>query len=195
MVGTTNLNDLPNVNETVQEQNIQMDTREKNNENVVVENKAQELEEQRNKDLNQFVAGIQKASKTGSLSLPSRDIPIDETRVTSDEQVQPNHIPKQNVSDYITEHQTTEEIIRQHANKEKQDETFDKLFDELSIPILVAILYFIFQLPVVKEFFLKTFATFYTSAGDMKLQAFVLHSVSFGAAFYVLNYLVKHMNI
>ena len=44
--------------------------------------------------INQVINGIQEASKTGGTELPSRDIPIDPSRITQDQQVQPNFVPE-----------------------------------------------------------------------------------------------------
>ena len=57
--------------------------------NVVISNPSQELKIQRDADtnnLNEFVTGIQQASSTGSLELPSRDIPQDQT-ITQDQNI------------------------------------------------------------------------------------------------------------
>ena len=126
-VGTTSLDALPTGNTS---ENITLKTEEKN---VVIDNKMQELQAQRDADINQkpdgpppsmdvneFVSGLQQATSSGMTQLPSRDIPIDQNAVLKDVQVKPNFVPESSPTDYITEHQTSEEIIRQNAKNKNQ---------------------------------------------------------------------------
>jgi len=71
-------------------------------------------------NINQFVSGIQQASASGLTSLPSRDIPQSQSHLTQDQQMRPNYIPQETQNmDYITEHQTNEDIIRKHAQSKR----------------------------------------------------------------------------
>ena len=64
-------------------------------------------------NMNEFVSGIQKAQEKGMLSLPSRDIPMDQKEIVQDEQVKPNYIPTN--TDYIDDFETRKEIMnKQH---------------------------------------------------------------------------------
>ena len=96
-------------------------------------------------NMNEFVSGIQSAAASGALGLPSRDIPQQQTHLTQDAVTKPNYVPE-GPDDYILKHQTQEDIINQHNAREKQGENTDAIYDELQGPILVAGLYFIFQL-------------------------------------------------
>jgi len=77
---------------------------------------------------------LQKASSTGMTSLSSRDIPIDQTVQQQDIETKANYIP-QSQGDYITQHQTTEEIIKQNTNKHLEKSKFDYFYNEFGIPI------------------------------------------------------------
>ena len=107
-VGTTSLDALPTGNTS---ENITLKTEEKN---VVIDNKMQELQAQRDADINQkpdgpppsmdvneFVSGLQQATSSGMTQLPSRDIPIDQNAVLKDVQVKPNFVPESSPTDYI----------------------------------------------------------------------------------------------
>ena len=52
---------------------------------------------------------LEKARQTGSLSLPNRDIPIDTTQLTHDNEAHPDFIPN-NTPDYIEDVMNLEEI-------------------------------------------------------------------------------------
>ena len=44
--------------------------------------------------ISQIVSGLQQASLTGSTQLPSRDIPMSTSGITTDPYVQPNYVPE-----------------------------------------------------------------------------------------------------
>ena len=145
-MGSTSIDNLPMANN---EENVVLQTTEKKN--VIVEDKARKLQKEREADLNvkaspppqmdvnKFVSGIP-ASSSGMLSLPSRDI-HDKERIVKDETIKPNFIPQnQHPTDYITEHQTSEEIIKQNA-KTRSADNLDILFTELAMPIMISALY------------------------------------------------------
>ena len=110
-IQTTNLDELPS-------NNINLSTTEKNeliNNTGVQELNNRKMEESVN---NELINGLQQAATVGSTQLPSRDIPMDTNQIQQDESIKPNFVPQENVqTDYITKHQTTEEIIRQNQNK------------------------------------------------------------------------------
>ena len=135
MSGTTSIDDLPISPQT--DGNIKIDLQEKN---IMINNAAKELNNVRNEmgangngmgangmgtnaqaqagsasigttDINSFINGIQKASASGVLSLPTRDIPQYQNHITQDNQTQANYVPK-GPDDYIKEHQTPEDIIQ-----------------------------------------------------------------------------------
>ena len=118
--GTTSIDSLPISPQT--QNNIQLEL----NENVRIDNPSQHLQKSREEDpsvnqrnLNQFVTGLQQASASGMTGLPSRDIPQSQEHLTQDAQMQPNFIPSHQVGgDYILNHQTSEDIIRENARRQ-----------------------------------------------------------------------------
>ena len=145
---------------------------------------------------NELVSGIQQASANGGTMLPTRDIPIDQSTIVSDENIKPNHIPQVNMeTDYITKHQTSEEIIRQNKKKVENANQLDTLFNELNLPILISCLFFIFQLPFVQKQFLIMFSFGYTTSGNIKLIGRLLQSICFGLIVYVSNRIVLYLNL
>lgn len=204
-MGTTSLDALPMGNAGPSSaENITLKTEEKN---VVVENKMQELQAQREADIsqkpkgpppsmdvNEFVNGLQQATSSGMTQLPSRDIPIDQNAVLKDEQVKPNFVPESTPTDYITEHQTSEEIIRQNAKKQQSSDNLDKIFSELSLPIMIAVFYFLYQLPVVRRAFLKTLPMCYSKSGELKLTGYLVNSIVFGAGIYAADKIISQLS-
>lgn len=212
-IGTTSIDSLPvadvDTSYDVSTQDVQrVQLQEKN---VVLDDKLKQLQENRKQldnnvkqqqatentqlNLNEFVSGIQKASSSGALRLPSRDIPQDTTQHTNDQQIQPNFVPPTNAStDYITEHQTTEEILRLNARKENDNQTLDKIYSEISLPLMIAVFYFLYQLPIVRKTLLNTFPRCYTKSGDMNMTGFLLNSAIFGLAVYGTHKLVKYLS-
>ena len=131
----TSLDDLPISPQT--EGNIKLETTE----NIIVQNPIQNLQKQReiddkiasssnnpnaainsigsSKDINQFVTGIQQAANSGALNLPSRDIPQQHVHITQDNSARPNFVPQNGSEDYIGNEESSEDIIRRNALKEK----------------------------------------------------------------------------
>ena len=199
-ISTTSLDSLPMGDSN---ENITIKTEEKN---VVIDNKMQELQQQRDAEINQkpsrspsmdvneFVSGLQKATSSGMTQLPSRDIPIDQNAVLKDEQVKPNFVPEGSPTDYITEHQTSEEIIKQNAKKQKSSDNLDIIFSELSLPLMIAVLYFMYQLPVVRRAFFKTLPMCYSKSGELKLTGYLVNSIVFGAIIYLISKVMSQLS-
>jgi len=192
-IGTTGIDSLPTAgNGPSNEENVQLTTNELSK-NSVVENPAEKLQEQRQLDQNEFVKGLQQAAASGATSLPSRDIPIDKTQITQDQQTKPNFVPE-GPSDYITEHQTSAEIIKQNAKVQQQQDQFDAIYTEISLPLLITVLYFMYQLPVVRKMFLSTLPMCYGKSGDINLTGRLINSLLFGAVIYGSSKLVQQLS-
>lgn len=122
------------------------------------------------------------------IRLPSRDIPIDTTTYLQDEQTQPNYIPKHNVSsDYIRDYEeTTEKHIREHEKKKYRESRIDEILTELQTPILICILFFIFQLPIINTIIFKKFSflSLHNEDGNFNFYGLLFKSMLFGSLFY-----------
>jgi hypothetical protein len=139
--------------------------------------------------INSLVSGIQQASISGMTSLPSRDIPKDTTHMMHDEQIKPNYMPEHSPQqrNYIDEEMRISNAIKENIKKQNKLDSADILYGELQIPILIGILYFMFQLPVVKTNLFKFFPSLFFKDGNMKLSGFVFTSVLFSFAFYFIK--------
>jgi len=136
-------------------------------------------------DMNQFVSGIQRASSEGALSLPQRDIPISQNHITQDQQIQANYIPSHGESgDYIKEHISKEEILRRASLNHSAIQAQEEFYNELQIPLLIFILYFIFNLPFVKKIIFTNLPIFFHKDGNLTGGGHLFHSIGFSIIFY-----------
>ena len=120
--------------------------------------------------------------------LPQRDIPMNISQHTQDEQIQPNYIPKPKLtSDYIHDYQeSSDRKIREHEEKVMREKKAASWFDEFQIPIIIALLYFIFQLPIINTVIFKRFSflSIYREDGNFNLLGLTLKSLLFASMFY-----------
>jgi hypothetical protein len=100
----------------------------------------------------ELVSGIQNITKNGGSSLPSRDIPMDESRVAADEEVKTNYVPETENTDYIQDYQTNENIVREHEANIMKQASIEDIYEELQTPIIAMLIYFLFQLPAFKKY-------------------------------------------
>jgi hypothetical protein len=194
--GTTSIDSLPISPQS--QNNIQLEMTE----NVRVDNPSQQLQKAREEDpatkqrnLNQFVTGLQQASSSGMTALPSRDIPQSQDHLTQDPQMKPNFIPNnQAMGDYILNHQTSEDIIRENARRQTKTDSLDELYNEMQIPILIGVLYFLFQLPVVRKNIFKYVPSLFHKDGNYNLSGYILNSVMFAGLYFTMTKGIKHFS-
>ena len=124
-------------------------------------------------------------------SLPSRDIPMNTLEYQQDHQIKPNHIPSVKLtSDYIRNYEKeNEEELKLHKQRKYRQETAHETISNIQIPILVAVLYFLFSMPIVSTFLRKhlTFLKIYNEDGNFNLTGLIFKSVAFGSMFYFMN--------
>ena len=199
----TNLDDLPVSGESESNVNIKI-----TEQNQIVDNSVSKLEEQRKNelqqvmpqqgpqtqapqpqqsgesmDVNSFITGIQNAAANGGLQLPSRDIPQSQNHLTQDSQLKPNYIPDSN-TDYIENSYNHNEIINQNKRKETNVNNLDSLYDDIHIPIILAVIYFVFQLPIIKKNTLKYIPSLFSKDGNYNFSGYIVTSIAFAISYY-----------
>tara|TARA_B100000900_G_scaffold308201_1_gene266879 strand:+ start:138 stop:836 length:699 start_codon:yes stop_codon:yes gene_type:complete len=131
-------------------------------------------------------------------NLPSRDIPQDTTVYSNDERVQPNYIPKPNTNeDYVRDHyKMTEENLREYEMKQRRINYWDDILTNIQIPIFIAILFFLFHLPIVNTFIFKRFSflSLYNDDGNFNMFGLILKSVMFGSVYFSINNIIKFIS-
>lgn len=143
---------------------------------------------------NELISQLQKAAAYGTTSLPSRDIPMEPLKVANDVQSQPNYIPPpQFQEDYIKNSITPQNLADTNIKQIKSGAYFDKLYGELQLPIIIALLFFLFQLPLVKQYNKKLLPFLFKSDGNPNLYGYIANSVLFASMIYVLLKLVAYL--
>jgi hypothetical protein len=138
--------------------------------------------------INQIVNGIQQAGTAGLTQLRSRDIPMNTSTISNDAETQPNYVPPEPKHvDYIHSDDTQASIIERYNYNARKQDTVDDLYNEIQIPLLLSVLYFLFQLPFLRKL-LRTYAPFvFSSDGNLNLNGLLLKSALFGGAYYTLD--------
>ena len=146
--------------------------------------------------MNELVSGVQRASMTGMTALPSRDIPRDTSVMMQDAQVQPTYVPQpQRHVDYIQDHETSstlERVMQQNTRGSNRADALESFYEEIQSPLMLAILYFAFQLPAVKRYMFRYLPSgLFNADGNANLTGLIAMSAMFGFSFYMLQ---KSMN-
>jgi hypothetical protein len=144
--------------------------------------------------INQIVNGLQQASSTGATQLHSRDIPMNTSSIIQDPQVQPNYIPPANNNDYIGEYEENDDIINKYNKGAQYTDKLDQIYDELQTPILLSIMYFLFQLPFFKKLLYKFFPALFLKDGNINLFGYIFNSTFFGLVYYILSKVLGYFN-
>ena len=145
--------------------------------------------------INQIINGINQASLNGSTSLQTRDIPMNTISTTIDEQITPNYIQSNdNDMQYINDSLNEDNIINNYNSKQKLIGNFESLYEQLQTPILLAILYFIFQLPILKKISFKFFPLLFSTDGNSNIKGYFGFSLLFGITFFILNKIIINLN-
>ena len=214
---STSLEDLPVSGEGNSNVSLQI-----TEQNTVVDNSVSKLQEQRNNelnnampqqgmpqqgapqqgapqnnesmDVNSFITGIQNAAANGGLQLPSRDIPQSQTHLTQDAELKPNYIPDSN-TDYIENTYNHNEIVDEHKRKEVNNNNLDSLYDDIHIPIILAVIYFVFQLPIIKKNTLKYIPSLFSKDGNYNFVGYVITSMAFASTYYFIIKSLEYLTI
>ena len=142
--------------------------------------------------MNELISGVQRASMTGMTALPSRDIPRDTSGMMQDAQVQPTYVPQpQRHVDYIQDHETSstlERVMHQNTRGANRSDTLETFYEEIQSPLMLAILYFAFQLPAVKRYMFRYLpSALFSADGNANLTGLIATSAMFGLAFYTMQ--------
>lgn len=171
--------------------------------NVKINNPIQEQIVQRNQQLNstpqeeqkvynQLVSDIQQASVSGQTILPSRDIPQSTNPLVQDKQIQPNYIPEDNQEDYIQNDTTVNQIIAENKKEEDTNNYYENIYQELQYPILVGVMFFLFQLPSFQKYLYNFIPLLFKSDGNLNVYGYLFNSFLFGFLYYVIEKILKN---
>lgn len=119
---------------------------------------------------------------TAPVKLPDRDIPRETIHHTVDPQANVQYLPPR----------PPEYIPPQPAPSSKWD--YAKLYDDLRIPILLALLYFVFQLDTFQNTLRRMLPILFSEAGQLTSKGIFVKSALFGSAFYALTLVMQHLS-
>lgn len=139
--------------------------------------------------INQIISGLQMASATGATQLPSKDIPRNTEQFTQDAHVQPNYVPPSppQQMNYIDEQDTNEDIIQEYNTRERSQNKMDEFYDEIQTPLMLIVMYFIFQLPVVRKSLARYLPIMFHTDGNFNINGYIMTSILFGVFYYIIS--------
>ncbi len=143
--------------------------------------------------ISQIVSGLQQAATAGATQLPSRDIPMNTSGHSNDAQIQPNYVPMhERQADYIKDYDQTSDMIESYNRNVNRSNSLDEMYNEIQTPVLLAVLYFLFQLPFFRRFLFSYFPVLFSNDGNFNINGFLFSSALFGMIFYFLNKVSTH---
>ena len=142
--------------------------------------------------MNEMVSGIQQAVASGATGLPSSDIPMNTVHF-ADEQIKPNFVQQNEQQDYIKNTDTEQEIMARRMKNQNSRDSLEILYDEFQIPIIIGLLYFIFQLPIVRSKVLAMLPSLFNKDGNPNLTGYIVNSLFLGISYYVISRVLTHL--
>jgi hypothetical protein len=168
-------------------------------ENVVVSQKQQANQASGTLDeatISQIVSGLQNASRNGATQLPSRDISMSTIGISNDPHVQPNYVPPpQDNTDYIRNYEQTSDMINDYNKNTQDNNSLDDMYNEIQVPLLLAVMYFLFQLPFFRKILFGYFPILFSTDGNMNINGFLFTSALFGLLYYLLNKITNRFGV
>jgi len=151
---------------------------------------------QNNPNYNELISQLQKASSQGVTQLPSRDIPMNPTQSANDVEIKPNYIPSPpSHEDYIQNMQTPDELVNQNNKQIIYQNNLEQFYSTIQLPLIVSLLYFIFQLPYFRQCVKKMLPVLFKNDGNMNLYGFLFNSALFGVLFFIINLIISNLTM
>lgn len=125
----------------------------------------------------QLINGLQYASSSGATQLNSKDISMDNP--SPDPETRVDHIPSPKHVDFIEQGNEEEE---DDDDLHTQPSRLDSLYDTIQRPLLISVLYFLFQLPLFKNI-LQQFKFLFLKDGNYNIYGYVFTAVLFGIVY------------
>lgn len=158
--------------------------------------------------MNEVMQGVQRASANGMTMIPTRDIPMNPNSFTHDDQARPNYVPQpksvhfsdgvdagagDSDFDYIKDHTSMESIISANARESNQLDTLESIYYDIQMPILVGVMYFIFQMPIFRAQLLHFIPSLFGDDGNFKMIGLTATSAMFALIFFVIMKLLNKL--
>ena len=143
----------------------------------------------------QHINGIQQAAMmNNNMDLPSRDIPTNTNHMMQDIQIQPNYLPSGGQTNFI-DNRVSQDLINDYNHKQNTIlNNNDFIYDQLKIPIIISILFFIFNFNTVNDNLNAIFPSLFKSDTTLKTSGYAFKSMLFGMSYYSLNNLLIYFS-
>jgi hypothetical protein len=193
MCDTTNITQLPPSQTQLPPQLVQnvvlntQETTQETRQDAIQDNAMQKPTMFSSDDQMNFIKNINNAAQQGGTQLPSRDIPRNVNEVVSDPKSRVDFVDSNTENDYIGNYDTEENIIKQQKIKDTNKSTFNKAYEEFQIPIIIGILFFLFQIPIFNNILIKFIPKLSDNSGNLKMQGIMFKSILFGFIFYMIS--------
>lgn len=196
-LGTTSIDQLPvnsNNSQPIQQPVEAIGKSLDNAQNVKIENYGQQLNAERTIDQavqqidysSELNSVLKEASAVGATVLPSRDIPQNTLPLQQDERTKVNYVPNKS-NDYIGDILDREKILQDNERKHNHHDNLDYIYQQIQLPILITVLYFLFQLPVVRKHILAFLPTLFNIDGNPNVYGYIFNSIMFGSLYAMLS--------
>ena len=141
----------------------------------------------------QLTSVLKEANAVGATLLPSRDIPQNTISIQNDQQIKPDYIPEK-VNDYIGDILNKEKIISDQQKKQNTSDNVEYIFQLIQMPLLIGLLYFVFQLPYIRQSIFTMFPNLYYKDGSQKLSGYIFNSILFSSFYGLILVAINHLN-
>ena len=191
MSGTTNISELPNQHS---QNNVVLNVKEQPVQQQVYTPKAPNQAPQNTMVQQPMMQQQMLPQQQQQTNLQNRDIPQTTEQFNQQDQIRPNYVPDHEMDDYIGDEDTLHSMMQQNRQNENKRDRMDMLYDELQGPVMVMILFFLFQMPFVKKLLLKQIPTLFSADGNYTLTGYIATTVMFGGAYFGLNKAISYMS-
>lgn len=143
----------------------------------------------------QHINGIQQASMmNNNMDLPSRDIPTNTNHMTQDIQIQPNYLPNGGNTNFI-DNRVSQDLINDYNQRNNNIlNNNDYVYEQLKIPVIISILFFIFNFNSINNNLYAIFPSLFKSDSTLKTSGFAFKSILFGVSYYSVNNLLIYFS-
>ena len=203
-LGSTSIDELPLANEN-NNTPVQNNKSESigNIENVNIQSYGEQLNAERKSSINMQqmdysneISNVLKDTIDNSASvtaLPSRDIPQATLPIHNDAEVKQNYI-NTDENDYIQNMITREDIIKKNKMKENKKDNFEYIYEQIQIPLLIGIIYFLFQLPATRKNLFYFIPALFNKDGNPNLYGYLFNSFVFALLFLCIQKIINYLH-
>jgi len=166
------------------------------------------------KTIQELVSSLQAASSSGMTQLPSRDIPSSMESHTHDVQIKPNYIPQAQPTRAVDKGDLRGQYYDAEMGDETRGSPVGKrgtvddddvativredfsilgrrvqlatLYDEIHNPLFAGLLYFLFQMPIVRKTLIEILPDLFHGDGNVNIYGILLMSVAFALAYFLM---------